>query len=131
MDINVDKIKDKKLYNPTKKEEFEFETLYNTLNSNQLLYVVFFRRWGWVFCKAGALELSKTFVKLHKDYPNRLRFVGVGVEELGYEDFLKEGYFQSDLYVNRGKTIYKAMNFQKLFILSCWGFCTRKIFLNI
>lgn len=44
--INVEKIKDKKLYNPEKKEEFEFERLYKTLSSNQLLYVVFFRRWG-------------------------------------------------------------------------------------
>jgi hypothetical protein len=44
--INIDKIKDKKLYNPEKKEEIEFESLYKTLSSNQLLYVVFFRRWG-------------------------------------------------------------------------------------
>lgn len=126
--VNIDRIKDKKLYNPQNKEEFEFETLYSSLNSNQLLYVVFFRRWGWVFCKAGALELSKTFVKVNKEYPNRLRFVGVGVEELGYDEFLKEGYFSSDLYVNRGKTIYKAMNFQKPGCLSCWGFCKKDVF---
>jgi hypothetical protein len=126
--VSIDKIRDKKLYNPTNKEEIEFETLYSKLNSNQLLYVVFFRRWGWVFCKAGALELSKTFAKVNKEYPNRLRFVGVGVEELGYDEFLKEGYFQSDLYVNRGKTIYKAMNFAKPGCLSCWGFCKKDVF---
>jgi hypothetical protein len=44
--INVERIKDKKLYDPDKKEEFEFETLYKNLSGNQLLYVVFFRRWG-------------------------------------------------------------------------------------
>jgi hypothetical protein len=44
--INIEKIKDKKLYDPTKKEEMEFQSLYNSLSSNQLLYVVFFRRWG-------------------------------------------------------------------------------------
>lgn len=44
--ISIDSIKDKKLYNPQKNEEFDFEKLYSTLNSNQLLYVVFFRRWG-------------------------------------------------------------------------------------
>ena len=110
--INIERIKDKKLYDPDKKEEFEFDTLYKNLESNQLLYVVFFRRWGWVFCKAGALELSKTFEKVNKEYPGRLKFVGVGVEELGYDDFKKQGYFKNELYVNRGKTIYKAMNFQ-------------------
>jgi len=44
--INIDRIKDKKLYNPEKKEEIDFESLYKNLNSNQLVYVVFFRRWG-------------------------------------------------------------------------------------
>ena len=126
--INIDKIKDKKLYNPEKKEEIEFESLYKTLSSNQLLYVVFFRRWGWVFCKAGALELSKTFEKVNKEYPSRLRFVGVGVEELGYDEFKKQGYFKNELFVNRGKTIYKALNFQRPSCLSCWGFCKKDVF---
>ena len=126
--INIDKIKDKKLYDPDKKEEIDFESLYKTLSSNQLLYVVFFRRWGWVFCKAGALELSKTFDKVNKEYPSRLRFVGVGVEELGYDEFKKQGYFKNELYVNRGKTIYKALNFQRPGCLTCWGFCKKDVF---
>jgi len=67
-------------------------------------------------------------MKVNKEYPNRLRLVGIGLEELGYEEFLKEGYFQSELYVNKGKTIYKAMNFSKPGCLTCWGFCKKDVF---
>jgi hypothetical protein len=47
---------------------------------------------------------------------------------MGYDEFKKEGYFNNELYVNRGKTIYKALNFKSPGFLSCWGFCKKDVF---
>lgn len=40
--------------------------------------------------------------------------VGVGLEELGVEEFVKEGFFKGELYIDSGKNCYKTLGFRRL-----------------
>jgi hypothetical protein len=41
---------------------------------------------------------------------------------------MKEKYFKHDIYINKGKTIYKALQLKKPGILSCFGFCYKNVY---
>jgi hypothetical protein len=43
--IKLDLIKDKQLYNPVTKSEIELQYLWNGLEKNQLVVIIFFRKW--------------------------------------------------------------------------------------
>ena len=114
-----------------KKRELNFQEVWEELRPDQLIYVNFFRRWGCIFCKAGAMELNKTFDKVNEEFPGKLKFIGIGIEEEGYEEFKQQGYFKHDLYVNRNKTIYKALEYKSIGFLNCFGRCTRNYWTRI
>lgn len=119
--VSLDKIDQKLIYNTETKIEKNFQDIWKELKTDQLVYVNFFRRWGCLFCKAGALELNKIFEKIDLVFPGKIKIIGIGIEEIGYEEFKKNGYFKHDLYINRNKTIYRALDFQK--IGCCFGIC--------
>lgn len=47
-----------------------------------------------------------------------MRLIGIGLEELGLEDFQKGEYFKGDLYIDMKKQCYKDLGFRRLNIFS-------------
>ena len=43
----------------------------------------------------------------------------------GYDEFKKGGYFKHPIYIDKYKQVYKALQFKKPGILSCFGFCVK------
>ncbi|XP_067005510.2 prostamide/prostaglandin F synthase isoform X2 [Anabrus simplex] len=73
--------------------------------------IIFFRRWGCVFCRVWAKEISKIAPVLRE---NNVRLIGVGVEELGVEDFVNGKFFDGDV----DKSTYKALSFKRFGLFS-------------
>ena len=57
----------------------------------------FMRRFGWVFCRLGAKELSAIYPHLVEA---KVRLIGIGLEELGVQEFINGKYFDG------GKNFY-------------------------
>lgn len=49
---------------------------------------------------------------------NNVRLVGVGLEELGLEDFQRGEYFNGDLYIDMKKQCYKSLGFRRMNIFN-------------
>lgn len=60
----------------------------------QTCVILFMRRFGWPTCRLHIKEVSTIHPRLEA---NNIRFVGIGVEELGVEDFVKGGFFPGGL----------------------------------
>ncbi|CAF0749547.1 unnamed protein product [Didymodactylos carnosus] len=84
----------------------------NTIYENQPAVIIFFRRFGCQLCRSYALKLSNELMPTLK--ANNVAFVGIGLEKFGLEEFMKEGYFKGDLYVDEGKKAYKQLGFTDL-----------------
>lgn len=82
-------------------------------------------------CRAGAVELSSTADKINFEYPNKVKFVGIGVDEIDFDDFKNQGFFKHDLFINKNKTIYKALGYQKPGCLSCFGVCNKNFLASV
>ncbi|XP_063224631.1 prostamide/prostaglandin F synthase-like [Bacillus rossius redtenbacheri] len=76
---------------------------------------IFFRRWGCLFCRLWARELSE-IAPLLRD--NSVSMVGVGVDEVGLQEFVDGKFFDGELYVDVNKQVYSAMQFKRFNILS-------------
>lgn len=50
----------------------------------------FMRRFGWMFCRVAAKELSALAPHLAKA---NVRLIGIGLEELGVEEFIEGKFF--------------------------------------
>ena len=61
-----------------------------SLWATQTVVVVFLRRFGWQLCRLWSTELSS--VKPQLDAHN-VRLCGVGLEELGLEEFQEKKFF--------------------------------------
>lgn len=61
-----------------------------TFWENQVCVIHFLRRFGWPLCRLGAKQLSAIKPQLDA---NNVRLVGVGVEELGVEEFVQGNYW--------------------------------------
>lgn len=86
-----------------------------SLWENQDCVIVFLRRFGWQFCRLAAKQLSD--IKPQLDAHN-VRLVGIGVEELGVEDFVNGKFFAGDLFVDVEKKCYKDLNYKRFSKLS-------------
>lgn len=64
------------------------ETLENVWKDKTCV-IIFFRRWGCLYCRLWAKEVSQIANILSN---NNIRLIGVGPEQLGVEEF-KEGKF--------------------------------------
>lgn len=49
---------------------------------------------------------------------NNVRFVAIGLEELGVEDFVKGGFFTGEIYIDLKKECYKKLGFRRLNVLT-------------
>ena len=65
-----------------------------SLWAKQTAVVVFLRRFGWQLCRLWSTELSS--VKSQLDAHN-VRLCGVGLEELGLEEFIEKKFFTGGL----------------------------------
>jgi prostamide/prostaglandin F2alpha synthase len=61
-----------------------------TLWEKQPTVIIFFRRWGCLFCRLWANDL-KEITPILKE--NNVRLVGVGPEDIGVEDFVAGKFF--------------------------------------
>lgn len=52
---------------------------------------------------------------------HNVRFVGVGVEELGVEEFVAGKFFDGELYVDTKKQSYAALGFKRYNMLNVFG----------
>lgn len=62
-------------------------------------------------CRMGAKELSAIKPQLDA---NNVRLVGVGVEELGVEEFVQGKFWAGELYIDEKKQSYSALGFRRL-----------------
>jgi len=99
------------LLNYASKEEVAFETLWR----DRACVVTFLRRFGWQFCRLGAKELSDIKPLLDE---HDVRLVGVGLEELGVEEFVAGKFFDGELFLDTQKKSYEAMGFKRFGILA-------------
>jgi len=77
---------------------------------DQRCVIIFFRRFGWEFCRLAAKELS-TDVKPLLD-ANNVRFIGVGFDSRFVKPFVEGGFFKGELYVDSEKKCYEALQYQ-------------------
>lgn len=56
------------------------------------------------------MEISKLLPILNK---NNVRLVAVGLEDLGYEEFVQGNYFEGDLYIDIDEASYKEIGYKK------------------
>ena len=61
-----------------------------SLYKNHTCVITFLRRFGWSFCRFGAKEISKLKPQLDA---NGIRLIGIGLEELGLEEFQRRHFF--------------------------------------
>ena len=53
--------------------------------------ILFMRRFGWLFCRLAAQELSLLLPRLQEA---DCRLLAVGLEDVGVKDFVDGGYFK-------------------------------------
>lgn len=68
-----------------------------------------------MFCRVAAKELSLLAPQLSQ---SGVRLIGIGLEELGVEEFIQGKFFDGELYIDTDKKSFKALNFKKLGVLS-------------
>lgn len=127
-EIDLTLIEDKKIYCLKSKQEIQLSELWTCLKKDQFVFIIMFRRFGCVFCKNSAIELSKIADKLQKHYPEKVNFIGIGVDDSHLSEWRKEGYFKYPLYINKKRTIYKALKMKRPNFLSGYGFCQKSVF---
>jgi len=96
--------------NAIKKAPSGPETSFGDIWKNQSCVVVFFRRFGWPYCKLAAAEVSAIKPVLDS---NDVKLIGVGLEELGVQEFIDEQYFKGDLYIDTEKKSYNSLGFKR------------------
>jgi len=57
------------------------------------------------------VEISKIQRQLQQ---NNIKLIGIGVEKLGLDDFIKGGFFTGELYIDETKKSYEAMGFKQM-----------------
>jgi len=73
--------------------------------------ITFLRRFGWQYCRLSARELSS--LKPQLDAHN-VRMVGIGLEELGVEQFVQGKFFDGELYIDSKKQCYTDLEMPRL-----------------
>lgn len=82
----------------------------NTLWKDTTTVIIFLRRFGCIFCRQSATEISKILPLLKE---NNVRLFAVGLEEFGYEEFVEGNYFKGDLYIDIDEASYKQIGYKK------------------
>ena len=106
----ISKLKENVLRNPQDDTQTTFEELWK----DQRCVIVFFRRWGWPYCRLAAREISAIQPLLQQ---NNVKLIGVGVEQFGVEEFIQGKYFDGEVYVDDGKKSYSSLDFKTMTFL--------------
>lgn len=56
-----------------------------------------------------------------------VKLVGFGVEKLGYEDFIRGGFFDGPLFIDEERLLYTALNCRMNTWRNFWGLCGGQI----
>nr|XP_022335823.1 prostamide/prostaglandin F synthase-like [Crassostrea virginica] len=70
---------------------------------------------GEPFCRLSAKQLSTIQPQLAA---NNVRLIGIGLEEVGVEQFIQGNFFTGELYIDTKKQCYKKLGFKRLNFLS-------------
>lgn len=114
MTMDLNKIKNNLVKSVASGEDVKLESFWE----KQTCVILFMRRFGWPTCRLHIKEVSTIHPRLEA---NNIRFVGIGVEELGVEDFVKGGFFPGELYIDTKKQCYKDLGLKRLNIFSGIG----------
>ena len=87
---------------------------FNEIWKDQRCVIVFFRRWGWPYCRLAAREISLIQPQLKE---HNVRLIGIGLEPLGLQEFLDGNFFAGELYVDKDKKAFSRLNFKRLSFL--------------
>lgn len=72
--------------------------------------ITFLRRFGWVYCRLGARQISELRPTLDA---HGVRLIGIGLEDVGVQEFVDEKFFDGDLFIDQAKACYEAMNMKR------------------
>ncbi|KAL0810357.1 hypothetical protein ABMA28_010506 [Loxostege sticticalis] len=106
MSIDINAIGAQKVKSVANGEVKELKSFWEDQNAA----VIFFRRWGCMFCRLWAKELGEIAPILAK---HNIKLVGVGVEEAGSKDFVDGKFFDGDLYYVENISTYQALGFKR------------------
>ncbi|GFS29626.1 hypothetical protein NPIL_414791 [Nephila pilipes] len=107
----LSKIAENKVKSATSKEEVVVKSLWE----EKACVITFFRRFGCAFCRLAAKDLSS--IKSILD-ANNVQLIGIGVEELGVEDFINGKFFDGDLFIDSEKKCYTDLGYKRFGMLS-------------
>ncbi|KAL4622546.1 prostamide/prostaglandin F synthase isoform X1 [Arapaima gigas] len=99
------------LKNAASGESVQLQTLWG----NQAVVLFFLRRFGCQVCRWTAVEISKLEGSLRN---SGVALIGIGPEEVGLKEFMNEGFFKGDLYIDETKKCYKDLGFKRYSALS-------------
>jgi prostamide/prostaglandin F2alpha synthase len=77
-----------------------------------------FRRWGCGLCRISAVNISGLKPILDQ---NNIALIGMGTEELGIDEFIREEFFAGELCVDPGKKSYQALDCKANSWRNLWG----------
>lgn len=93
------------------KEEIRLSSFWKEDN----VVIFFMRRFGWLFCRLAARELSLLQPRLAAA---DCRLLAVGLEDVGLQEFLDGGFFKGDVVVDNDQRCYKALGFRRMNLLT-------------
>ncbi|XP_034837635.1 prostamide/prostaglandin F synthase-like isoform X1 [Maniola hyperantus] len=82
---------------------------------DQDVAIIFFRRWGCIFCRLWAKELGEIASILKK---NNVRLVGIGLETAGSKEFIDGKFFDGDLYYVEDLSTYQSLGFKRFNVVT-------------
>lgn len=106
MSIDLEKLGKNVIKKVPSMEEVPLSSLWE----NNSVVITMLRRFGWLFCRQVAKELSSITSLLES---NGVKNCAIGLEEFGLEDFLKGEYFNGDLFLDTDKKIYKDVGYKR------------------
>eukprot|EP00850_Spirogloea_muscicola_P016187 SM000130S27074 [mRNA] locus=s130:53679:55208:+ [translate_table: standard] len=86
----------------------------STFWQDQPVLLHLLRRFGCTLCRGGAADLSRAIPLLRA---SGVRVVGIGLEELGVGEFVANGFWGGELYIDDGKEAYRALELKKYGVL--------------
>ncbi|XP_063835454.1 prostamide/prostaglandin F synthase-like [Ostrinia nubilalis] len=106
MSIDINAIGAQKVKSVANGEVKELKSFWEDQN----VAVIFFRRWGCMFCRLWAKELGEIAPILSK---HNIKLVGIGVEEAGSKEFVDGKFFDGDLYYVENIATYQQLGFKR------------------
>jgi len=87
----------------------------DSLWAEKTVVILFMRRFGCLFCRQAAMELSALHPVLTA---HDVRLVGIGLEELGVAEYVNGEYFSGELYLDFNRQSYTALGYRRPSIFS-------------